>query len=532
MSNITLLPHQINVVNHMKKHRGAIVIHETGSGKTITSLAVIKDQQLVNPDLKTLIVSPLSIIKQFRAQVEQWNLKNVEFSTYHKLTEIMFDDKGKLKNLDLSNTLLIVDEAHNMRTTVKFTSDKDLSTGQRSYALLKCAAMCKKVLCLTATPIINEPFDIYNLAMMVKGVHPEDGITSNSFDNAVDDKLDFFNFFKCMCSVYSDVDNEGKKASKIEHFVPFVMDEAYYNKYRKIEQSQVTPEIMKELKTASTSNSFYTLLRRAVNALDGVESPKVEWIKDFLETTIPCGEKTIIFSNWKDAGINLVSQMLEENDIDYEIITGDCEEDDRYHAMEKYNAGNVNVLLISKAGCEGLDLKATNHVIIMESNWNEAMDQQIIGRAIRLGSHDHLDIKDRLVNVHRLIMTKPKNMLDNDNIKKSVDEALYDIAYKHKKNVNDKFLDRLREVSIESIGCCCHMEKSLLTFKPCSFVKRSSKQQREFVSPYIWKVSGYETLSSYVNNKKDKKSVNNDLPMINHAIKVAWNNKSTFTRTY
>jgi hypothetical protein len=67
-----------------------------------------------------------------------------------------------------------VDEAHRLRTHIE---DKDnfRRTGEIEGAaktakcLLKCARKAAKVLLLTATPVVNDPYDFANLAAMLRG---------------------------------------------------------------------------------------------------------------------------------------------------------------------------------------------------------------------------------------------------------------------------------------------------------------------------------------------------------------------------
>ncbi len=57
------------------------------------------------------------------------------------------------------------------------------------------------------------------------------------------------------------------------------------------------------------------------------------------------------------------------------------------------------VLMATKAGAEGIDLKAVKNVYIMEPYWNPALIDQAIGRAIRICSHAKLPLEDRTVKV-------------------------------------------------------------------------------------------------------------------------------------
>ena len=84
----------------------------------------------------------------------------------------------------------------------------------------------------------------------------------------------------------------------------------------------------------------------------------------------------------------------------------------------------IKVLFISKAGSEGLDLKNTSNIIIMESGWNENSMEQIIGRGVRYKSHESLPKSKRAVTVYRLYAIKPN---EYKNIKKITSKHLLEL---------------------------------------------------------------------------------------------------------
>ena len=57
------------------------------------------------------------------------------------------------------------------------------------------------------------------------------------------------------------------------------------------------------------------------------------------------------------------------------------------------------IFIASKAGAEGINLVNVRNVHIMESQWNPAIVDQAIGRAIRICSHASLPLEQRTVDV-------------------------------------------------------------------------------------------------------------------------------------
>jgi uncharacterized protein (UPF0305 family) len=66
----------------------------------------------------------------------------------------------------------------------------------------------------------------------------------------------------------------------------------------------------------------------------------------------------------------------------------------------------------SSAAAEGLDLKGTKLVQILDPHFNNSRIEQAIARGIRYKSHDHLPPEERKVQVQRYVSTLPKGFLD------------------------------------------------------------------------------------------------------------------------
>ena len=131
-------------------------------------------------------------------------------------------------------------------------------------------------------------------------------------------------------------------------------------------------------------------------------------------------------------GIVPVMKWLNKVKIPYAHVTGDLGIEERGEAVSKYNSDEIKVLFISKAGSEGLDLKNTRYIIIMESAWNENSIEQIIGRGVRYKSHITLPKSKRNVIVYRLYTIKP-------------------IEYKHINKITSSHLLELNEDTMMSV---------------------------------------------------------------------------------
>jgi len=464
--DITTREHQKHVVRHLLKHRGLLAIHPTGTGKTLTAVAAMNCILGHYPDVKVIFIAPLSLIENFEKEMIKFGLD---------ITDPKIRDRVKLfskeefyshyKNANNANhcdkTFLIIDEAHNLRAEINLTRKK--KTGAVAAVIVKCAAKAFKVLLLSATPMKNRPSDMINLITIVDGIPYTEAPTVKYFNNYIlQDENAFEQYFKCKISMNVAVkgDDYPKRVDKpfgSGSATNFVMTPKYYNDYYDVQEAQAKKYLIDMYGDPSKFKLFYSAIRRASLSLDGEDSPKVQWTFNKLKSEVEVGNKSIIYSAWKESGLNYVRKLLDKDKIPYGLITGDMSAANRKFYKTEYNKGKIKILLLSKAGGEGLDLVGTRNVILMESNWNAADDEQIIGRAIRYRSHVHLPLSERYVNIWRLFAVKPLRLKKNDKQPQSIDEILYHMSYTKKDPEIQEMLARLEPFSIENVDCECYV---------------------------------------------------------------------------
>jgi superfamily II DNA or RNA helicase len=453
-----LREHQKALVKHMLRHRSLLAIHATGTGKTLSAVAAMNCIMAKYPNIRVIIITPLSLVENMKKEIKRFGIDLNNEDIYTRIEIYSYDEYVNLQKrkneIDCGNTFLIIDEAHNLRTET-LMQETALEKGSKSYIIMKCAAAAFKVLLLTATPLINSIFDLRNLFMMLNGEEPDKALSREQFVKSATESLG--NMINCKVSYYYPPlipvdENYPKREDKV---IDMYMDTEYYKKYQDVENSLLD----KSKKDPKINDFFYHNLRVAINSLDGELSPKVNWIIDFITKEADEGRKSVVYSNWKKAGMNLLRKRLDALNRPglYLYISGDVSSDVRKIARKKFNNDQAKVLLISKAGGEGLDLKGVRNIIIMESNWNASSDKQIIGRGIRYKSHLHLPEDQRSVTVHRLLLHKP---LGSNEFFASVDDMLYEAAYKKKQPLLDSYMEIIQKNSIEKQSCSCDLGKN------------------------------------------------------------------------
>jgi hypothetical protein len=141
--------------------------------------------------------------------------------------------------------------------------------------------------------------------------------------------------------------------------------------------------------------------------------------------------------------------------------------------------GRLSVLMASRTGAEGINLDNVRHVHILEAQWNPAIVDQVVGRAIRICSHARLPMDERTVEVKMyLSVFTPEQMTTgegpnivpirrNDMVLKryegdeprdafmSSDEFLYEVAYEKSRIIKNISL-LLKQAAID-----CELHRKL-----------------------------------------------------------------------
>jgi len=442
-TNLNLKKHQIGVGNFLMNNDAVIVVHSIGTGKTLTSISSAQCLLLNNKIEHVIVITPTSLQDNFKNQARIYGIDNnflndnYSFYTINSLTNAIKNNTA----ISSVNSLVIIDEAHNLRKL----------DGKQYKSIFKFTKKASKIMLLTATPLINYPYDIINLISIVK---KEKAITDDKFDKMMKDKIEFKNYVKNIFDFYrKDVEKSTDFPNKRIYEIFLPMSSSYYKTYQEIEDGEVSKIPAFQDKNIQV---FYNGLRRISNVIEN-KSKKVDWIVNKIESNLK--SKFLIFSHFLNMGIVPIMNWLKKNKIKFANITGDLSIKQRNEALEKYNNDEIRILFITKAGSEGLNLKNTNFIIIMEPSWNLNSIEQIIGRGVRYRSHS---ISNKLVKIYKLYSLKPdellnikditdKNLLENNGNMLSVDLYLRNYSYIKQQKI-DKFISLLYKYRIKYIN--------------------------------------------------------------------------------
>ena len=441
--------YQLRVVRYLMKNRGIIAVHSVGSGKTLIA-AICTQVFLKNiPNLRVFFIGPKSLLTNYENTLK-FNFNDVEWNRIILYTYEKFQLDHAKGEIDCGGVFLIVDEAHRLRTST--TSQGITTPGKTTKAVLQCARKAVKVLLLTATPVVNKPYDIVNLVAIIKGdLTPMSQKQFNtnivSKKGAIVSMSALNNFFRCTVSFYTRPQDETYPTVNF-HTVNIRMTSQYFEEYLRVENQNIT-DLQRDVLGESDLEPFYNGRRRTVNADIEELNPKLDWVRKHLLQYN--NRKMVIFSPFISLGVRQLEKLVQDFDVKPIIaeIIGDDPAEKRQRVIDEFNADKIQVLLISiGAGGLGIDLRGTRDVVLMQPGWNEVEQHQALSRAVRYLSHSHLPPDQRFVDVWQLLLVKPLGFHQKD----SVDELIMKII-ERKNKIIEPFMKLLEVNSIEHLNC-------------------------------------------------------------------------------
>lgn len=426
-----LKPHQQRVVDRMLRsdQPGLVVAHGLGSGKTLTSIAA---QDALG--MGANVVLPASL----QANYEKERAKHLEPGTEQPIDISSLQALSRKGELPAEHPMAIVDEAHRAR-----------EVGSSTYQNLRDSlADTQKRMLLTASPFYNRPSDIAPLINMAAGdnVLPNDpGEFKRQYiaEKAIRPSL-WGSLVHGAKPGVEEIVNPKRENELRQTFGKWVDYHAGGTEgFPTVERADVnvpmTPEQLKvydammgtapawarykvkqglppSKQEAKDLNAFINAVRQVSNTTRGFapgqtpQEPKIEKAFQNLQSTLKSNPdaRAVVYSNYLEGGLDPYKERLQAAGVPYGMFTGDQPKAERDRMVNDYNAGKLRALLLSSAGGEGLDLKGTRLIQVLDPHWNNEKLRQVEGRGIRYGSHADLPEDQRNVRVESYLATRPE----------------------------------------------------------------------------------------------------------------------------
>lgn len=437
----SLTTYQRKVMKHIIYYPAILLIFKMGAGKTAAALCSAENLLSMGICNKVIVVGPKSVLNHWKTEAKAWGCTKAAA----KMRTVTYTEFAtKVTTLQLRGSLLIYDEAHNLANMARSDSRKFL---QNMYEP-------DRILLLSGTPVVNRPSD---MAILFRLLNP---VIYGEFEQSFDDRFGenglggslesgekrltvnhdvLKNISACQILYYAPEDDNPDFATlRFKNIsVPFTkaQDKKYSEEFgaEKIENTR-----------AKGWNAFLGKARRAMNFFDNKPTPKIKAACNKIREEVRNGKKVLVYSEWIESGVDLIAENLSRSRIEFSEITGSTALSERTRLINDYNNGNTSILLISSALSEGVDLKETDSVHILEQAWNTEKLAQVIGRARRKFAHAR---PGSVVTVYHYLTTGTK--LD---VSRYADQWLSDAAQK-KHLVNSEFIKEVVKWTNRTENC-------------------------------------------------------------------------------
>jgi SNF2 family DNA or RNA helicase len=427
-----LRPHQIITFNLLFKKDRFLISDQEGVGKTPPILCSHEAKMIHGKSKWGLYVTKAALIYDVYNQAKKFtNLKvaviagNVKkrIDMYYELEkgdldlivvsyELFRQDFDQLYNLHIIKPfgVFYADEAHKFRNTVQ---------SQIAYLMHKLDTPQRYA--ITATPIINDIIDCYNILSWI-GALPftYEQFLSRYCDNNRSGKIIGY---KNTDEIKSALQKNMLRRLKVDvlkdlppvtsHNMYVELTSAQKKLYRIVEEADENHEFLDlTFENISTEYVKYTRLSQIAESTEivgGEEgkkgSAKLSELETLLEEIIQRGEKAVVFSRSKKFTHIMFKFFRKYNPA---IVTGDVFSNaragqlvsDRQMQVDKFQ-GDVSckvIFCVSASSREGLTLTSASNLIFTSKDFSPAYVSQAIGRIWRMGAQVHQSI-----NVYSLL---------------------------------------------------------------------------------------------------------------------------------
>lgn len=431
---------------------GGILADEMGLGKSIQLIYFIKEILKEKNDAKVLIIAPTSLVYNWSNEFDKFgsdikykvfadnklkrykdlediNDINVLITTYGLVRE----DEEVYKNINFE--VIAIDEAQNIKNdTSKMTKIIKTLNANTKFAL-------------TGTPIENSVLELWSIFDFIMpgylassqlfnkkyGIKNIDEESARALDNLKKQikpfilrrkKKDVVKELpdKIENNIYIELNKDQKKIylaelEKTKKRMEELLQDGIFNRSRieilklltRLRQICIDPSILYE------------------NYQSG--AAKIEQLIPMIKEIIENGHKILLFSSFKTA-IDIVNKELTNNDIACYMIDGSVSSKKRVELVDKFNADDTNVFLITlKAGGTGLNLTSADVVIHLDLWWNPQAENQATDRAHRIGQKNTVEviklickgtIEERILELQNKKKFLSDNLIEGDDVDQNV----------------------------------------------------------------------------------------------------------------
>lgn len=426
--------HQVtNLITFCRRLPVTLLADDVGLGKTISAGLILSELISRNRVSKILIVCPKILIEQWKEELDVKfgipsiraignELVNIELPE-EACAVITTYNSARMRFEDIAETgydMLILDEAHKLRNL--YGVDQPPQVALRFRQAL-ADRLFKYVLMLTATPIQNRLWDLYSLVDLLTVARGHEnpfgsqGMFARKFiaDNRTQArhlKPEMKDEFRAI--VYGYMSRVRRGEANLQFPERIVQLHKVIPSSEEIELINVIAEPIQHLNYLSqivilqaliSSPEALTTMLNGMARKGTVPSELAENVREVTKKIKITAKlkglaslvkqlkkeqsenfRMVIFTRWRETQTT-IQAFLESEGIACGLINGDSSQRNQENIkMFKQIPPEINVIVSTEAGSEGINLQAANVLVNYDLPWNPMIVEQRIGRIQRLAS--------------------------------------------------------------------------------------------------------------------------------------------------
>lgn len=418
-----LHPHQQAAVDKTRAGGGNLICFETGTGKTAAAISYLKSQGTAG--LPALIVAPKITLRHWQHELQKWGLtepvrlfkKGAELqdaaNLFVRVALVPYSLLDKVPDTWVQFRTIIFDEAH-------YIKERRSKQGKKASAICNWNPIAN-VVALTATPIANEPKDLWAIL---------DVIWQGRFGT-------FWQFCYRYCNILENKYGKSPAGLNDRH------KDEFNARLAAVSSSTKRSEVGHLLPKCNVS-----LVR------SDWDTHKATATRAWLQPRVAVGKRCAILTYGIEAAEQLAADLP-----DAIVVTGKESVDRRLDRIDKVRVDPAKVLVASmKSIGVGIELTEFTEVLFAETYWSPAVLIQALGRFNRLSSNPDIETnlqilytagtKDEVVAL--VVKQKIENILDVTN-SSGIDSQLAE-ALNDSEGSEERFKEDIRRAIIGRAG--------------------------------------------------------------------------------
>lgn len=415
-----LFPYQRDAVEKLRHKCIGALYMEMGTGKTRTTLELIKQRYDAGKINAVLWLCPCSVKQNLKYDIMYHCGEKPDWIVIKGIESIAGSDTLYLKLLNFvqkNQVYLIVDESNMVKNPF----------AKRTQRITEMSKYCKYKMILNGTPVSRNEADMfaqwyildwrilgyksyYSFAanhLVFRTVKLPDGreVTTNQIVNVLDvdyltERIRPFSYQirKADCM---------ELPSKNYHKRTYELTYEQYNIYEDVKDVYL---FNVEDVRSDTIYQYFSALQHVTSGMNVVsyptekmrtkpifkdwsENPRVQELRDVLVDVID-GEQVIIFTKYKHE-VEDIKAMMDAYEITYAEFTGRLAQRKRQQSLQRFRDGDAQVLISNKmCGAYGLNLQFCRNIIFYNNDFDFATRSQAEDRVHRIGQTQEVHIYD------------------------------------------------------------------------------------------------------------------------------------------